>query len=152
MTSISPSIKTTGAARVAAKVAVIKLEVPFHDVDKLGIVWHGHYLKYFEQARTKLLRDLGLGGEIGAKFPYSWVVIESKIRHTAPLRFQDQVEVTARLVDVDYRIHVGYEVINTTTEQKAAKGHTMLATLAESGEMMLETPAELLPYLTEVLP
>jgi len=30
----------------------IRLEVPFHDVDALRIVWHGHYLKYLELART----------------------------------------------------------------------------------------------------
>ena len=26
------------------------VEVPFFDVDSMRIVWHGHYLKYFEIA------------------------------------------------------------------------------------------------------
>ena len=36
--------------------AAIEVEVPFHDVDAMTVAWHGHYLKYFELARTQLLR------------------------------------------------------------------------------------------------
>ena len=45
----------------------VQLEVPFHDVDRLGVVWHGHYFKYFELARTRLLRAIGLdaGAHLG---------------------------------------------------------------------------------------
>ena len=28
--------------------ADVIIEVPFHDVDTMDVVWHGHYLKYFE--------------------------------------------------------------------------------------------------------
>ena len=35
--------------------ADVIIEVPFHDVDTMHVVWHGHYLKYFEVARCKLL-------------------------------------------------------------------------------------------------
>ena len=35
----------------------VEIEVPFHDVDALRIVWHGHYYKYLELARTQLLRS-----------------------------------------------------------------------------------------------
>ncbi|MDH3602364.1 MAG: hypothetical protein OEU26_22345, partial [Candidatus Tectomicrobia bacterium] len=30
--------------------AEVCFEVPFHDVDMMGVVWHGHYYKYFELA------------------------------------------------------------------------------------------------------
>ena len=35
----------------------VEIEIPFHDVDTMHIVWHGHYLKYFEIARCKLLDE-----------------------------------------------------------------------------------------------
>lgn len=31
--------------------AEIELQVPFFDVDMMEVVWHGHYVKYFEEAR-----------------------------------------------------------------------------------------------------
>lgn len=135
--------------RVRSHVARVEFEVPFHDVDRMGVVWHGHYLKYFEYGRTRLLQDLGLGGEISARHPYVWVVIESKLRHISPLRFEERALIQTHLVDVDHRIQVAYEVTNLTTGQRAAKGHTMLATLDAQGTLLLQTPEELLKYLTE---
>ena len=64
----------------------VDLEVPFHDVDPMGIVWHGHYYRYFDAARTQLLRSCGLdaGKLIGGK--YVFMVAESRCRHLFRLR------------------------------------------------------------------
>jgi len=40
--------------------ATVELTVPFHDVDVLHVVWHGHYYKYLEVARTALMKSAGL--------------------------------------------------------------------------------------------
>ena len=37
----------------------LDIEVPFFDVDMMQVVWHGHYVKYLEQARRALFADLG---------------------------------------------------------------------------------------------
>jgi acyl-CoA thioester hydrolase len=136
---------------VRPTVGVYEFDVPFHDVDALGVVWHGHYLKYFECARTKLLEELGLGGEISRNFPYTWVVIESKLRHIASLQFQQKTRVEARLVDVNYRIHVAYRITDAVTDEKICKGYTMLATLDKNRTLLLQTPNALLNYLTMTL-
>lgn len=39
--------------------ASVNLEIPFHDVDMMAVVWHGHYAKYFEIARCALLEKIG---------------------------------------------------------------------------------------------
>ncbi len=46
----------------------IEFEVPFHDVDALRVVWHGHYYKYLELARTALFRSSGLDDDALARF------------------------------------------------------------------------------------
>ena len=33
----------------------VNIDVPFFDVDMMDVVWHGHYIKYFEVARCALL-------------------------------------------------------------------------------------------------
>ena len=70
-------------------------EVPFHDVDALRIVWHGHYYKYMELGRTALLRDRGIDvPEIGPN-GYRLLLVESRCRYTFPLRYGDQGRVHA---------------------------------------------------------
>jgi len=118
----------------------VELEVPFHDVDMLQVAWHGHYYKYMELARTALLRRYELGAEQLLGAGYSLLVIESKCRHTHPLRIGDRVRVGAAFLDVEHRLHIAYDIHNLSREQRAAYGHTMLATVDSSGRLQLKTP------------
>lgn len=118
----------------------LELEVPFHDIDGLGIVWHGHYYKYFELARTRLLRSVGLdrGDLIGPR--YRFVVVDSHCRYAAALRYGDRVRVHAWFGDVRHRIRILYEAVSLETGRRAARGHTILATTDLEGRLLLETP------------
>ena len=40
--------------------ASIDVTVAFHDIDIIGVMWHGHYLKYLETARWALMDRLDL--------------------------------------------------------------------------------------------
>jgi acyl-CoA thioester hydrolase len=119
------------------------MDVPFHHVDALQIVWHGNYPKYFEAAGMKLLRGLRLdGGDlIGRR--YRLVVIESSIRHGYPLRYADRVRVTAWISDYERRLTLRYEIWNLTHDRRAAHGHTRLATLDDEGQLRMATPPEI---------
>lgn len=121
----------------------VELEVPFHHVDALQIVWHGHYPKYFEAAGMALLRKLSLdGGElIGRRFRL--VVIEFSCRHGYPLRYGDRVRVTAWISEYERRLTLRYEIRNETHGRRAAHGHTRLATLDDEGQLRMVTPPEI---------
>jgi len=108
------------------------------------VVWHGHYYKYLELARTKLLRSIGLdaGDLIGPR--YRFFVIESRCRYAFPLFYGDQARVSAWLRDFKNRIFIAYEVTNLSHRRRAARGHTVLATLDADGRMLLETPDPIL--------
>lgn len=125
----------------------VELEVPFHDVDMLRIAWHGHYYKYFEIARTALFRKYDLDGPRLIAMGYGVVVIESKCRHTSPLRFGDQFRVDAALIDTDYRMQVGFQIHNLTDTKRVAYGHTTLATVTPAGQLLLRTPEAILERL-----
>lgn len=115
-------------------------EVPFHDVDVLGVAWHGHYYKYFELARTALLRSIGLdrGDLIGPTFRF--LIIESRCRHVQPLEYGERFEVAAWLRDYENRICVAYEVRSLDHDRCSARGETVLASTDAEGRLLLRTP------------
>lgn len=121
----------------------VEMRVPFSHVDMLGVVWHGHYFEYCEQARTQLLRscDLETGDLIGSK--YLFFVIESKCRHTFPLFYADQMRITAWIKDIEHRISIHYEITNLNHGRRAARAHTILATADLQRNLLLETPHEI---------
>ena len=121
----------------------VELDVPFRHVDLLGVVWHGHYFAYMEEARTRLLRDCDLdaGDLVGGR--YLFFVIESRCRYAHPLFYRDRVRVTAWLRDVKRRIHIAYELTNATRGRRSARGYTLLATTDSDRNLLLETPDEI---------
>jgi acyl-CoA thioester hydrolase len=125
----------------------VDLEVPFHDVDSLRIVWHGNYYKYAEIGRTALLRTKNLDVAELTKIGHGTVVIETRCRHTHPLRYADRFRVRSWFEDIEHRVNIGFEIVNLTAGKRAAHGHTILASLDAEGGLLLVTPEILVQRL-----
>ena len=77
------------------------VRVYWEDTDAGGIVFYANYLKFFERSRTEWLRSLGieqqqLKDSTGGMF----VVAESNIRYHRPARLDDELIVTATLIEI----------------------------------------------------
>jgi acyl-CoA thioester hydrolase len=123
--------------------AEIPLEVPFHDVDSMGVVWHGHYVKYLELARTALLRraglDFGQMGELGVL----WPVATCRLKYVRPLRYGQRVQVRAELLECANRLRVRYLITDAETGERTTSAETVqLAVKADTGELLFDTPPE----------
>jgi acyl-CoA thioester hydrolase len=102
------------------------LRTRFAETDAMGIIHHGAYPAYLEEARAAMLRDAGFpyeeirGGTDGVDF----AVLELYLRHRRPLRFDDEVAVRV-VVDELTRttFQVGY--LLTVDEAVRATGVTV---------------------------
>jgi acyl-CoA thioester hydrolase len=121
----------------------IEHQVPFHDVDVTRRVWHGHYYKYLEMARTALFRTCDLEDEALIPRRFGLYVIETHCRYVFPLRYGDRMRVSAWFRDVGHRLAIDYEVENLSEGRRAARGHTVLAIVDRDGRLLLETPREI---------
>lgn len=125
----------------------IDLEVPFHDVDILNVVWHGHYCKYMELGRTALLRARRLDVQDMIGLGYRFYVGETRIRHLYPLQYGEKVRVTSWFTEVENRIAISYVLENVTAGKRAAVALTHLVTTDAANALCWETPAPLLARL-----
>lgn len=130
--------------------AEVAIDVPFHDVDSMGIVWHGHYAKYFEIARCALLDVLDYNYNQMLESGFGWPVIDMHIRYAQPLRFEQKIKVKAELREYENRLKIFYQVFDAASGKRLTKGHTVqVAVDAESGEMLLASPAVLFEKIRE---
>ena len=117
------------------------IKVPFHDVDGMHIVWHGHYLKYFELARCELLDLLDYNYMQMEASGFMWPVIDSQLKYIKPAKFEMDIKVTAILVEYEFRLKIKYLIENAKTGERLNKGHTChVAVNIKSGEMQLNSP------------
>jgi len=124
--------------------AHVRLEVPFHDVDILGIVWHGHYYKYFELARTALYRSCDFDIRQMREMGYVLPVIESQCRYVQPLQYGQQVSVSAAFEEYLTYIKISYTVTDAETGQRVAYGHTKQAVCKADNSMLMAVPDEVI--------
>ena len=57
--------------------AEVELTIPFHDVDMMGVAWHGNYFRYFEIAREALLNQFNYGYRQMKASGYLWPVVDT---------------------------------------------------------------------------
>lgn len=121
--------------------AAVIVKVPFHDVDAVGVVWHGHYAKYLELARCELLESFGYNYDAMAASGYAWPVIDISLRFVAAARFGQRLRVQATLVEWEHRLGIDYHVSDADTGERVCKAHTnQVAVKLANWEMCLASP------------
>jgi acyl-CoA thioester hydrolase len=123
------------------RAATVEIVVPFHDVDAVGLAWHGHYAKYFEIARCALLDSFNYGYGAMRESGFMWPVIDMRIRYVQAVRFEQRILVKATLREWENRLLVDYLVTDQASGQRLTKGNTVqVAVDMKSGEMCFVSP------------
>lgn len=120
----------------------VEIEVPFHDVDSLQVVWHGWYVKYMEVSRTALLRSSGIDAADMRMLGFRFYVIETHLRHVSPATYGDRLRGTSWFTEAENRIGISCVIQNLTTDKRCALGSSVLVTTDEAGQLCYETPRE----------
>jgi acyl-CoA thioester hydrolase len=132
--------------------AEVILEIPFHDVDSMNVVWHGHYLKYFEIARTALMRKAGLDLPEMQQSGCVWPVVTCQVKYLRPLRYGQKVRVEAVLEAYDCRIAIRYEIHAADGRERLTRGSTVQFPVdAATGSTLFETPAGMVAAIERAL-
>lgn len=117
------------------------IEIPFHDVDVMRVAWHGHYVKYFEIARCKLLDKIDYNYPQMEASGYAWPVIDLRVRYAQPLAFQQKIKVIAELVEWENRLKINYQIQDLDTGRRLTKGYTVqVAVDMRNEEMQFVSP------------
>lgn len=120
-----------------------EIEVAFHDVDLTAVVWHGHYFKYLEAARWRLMDRLDLGFSVMRESGYLWPIIETRVRHIRSAAFGDRLEVTASLVEWQCRLAINYLITDAKSRARVVRARTVqVAVLRATGELQFASPPE----------
>lgn len=122
----------------------VELNVPFHDCDPLFVVWHGHYYKYLELARTRLFQSCGLDVPDVREMGFRMYVTETRCRYMFPLAYNDRFRVTARFRQTSPLLKITYTVTNLTHNRKSARASTDIATTDAAGNLLSTTPDQIL--------
>jgi len=102
-----------------------QIRVRYADTDKMGIVYNGNYLAFFEVGRTELMRAKGMAYTEFEAGGFLLPLVESHVNYKAPAYYDDLLDISATLdVDAIYStMQFNYSVYRN--EIFIASGHTI---------------------------
>ena len=113
-----------------------------HHTDYAGIVWHGTYISWMEEARVECLRSLGIEFSdlvaIGCDLP----VVELSIRYHRPIKLGKAAIVRARMSAMEgVRLNWDYQIQSTAGQEIYVTAQvTLVAVDREKGKIMRQLP------------
>lgn len=129
----------------------IEATVAFHDIDIIGVMWHGHYLKYLENARWALMNQIGFGFEVMNASGFAWPIVEMHVKYVHAAKLGDELRVRASLIEWENRLVVNYLVLRADDERLARARSVQVAVDAHSGALQFTTPQPLLDCVQRAL-
>jgi acyl-CoA thioester hydrolase len=118
-----------------------------HHTDYAGIVWHGTYVRWMEEARVAYLQKLGLTFADWVKAGVDLPVVDLSLKYQRSLTLGDEALVKASLAPkVGVRIVWQYDIQNRTTGETCLLGTVTLVPVdLKSRRILRRLPDELQP-------
>lgn len=126
-----------------------EIRVRFNECDPLQIVWHGNYLKYFEDGREDFCIKNGISYLDAKEQGYSTPIVKSVCEHKLPLKYGDIFIVeTTYIPTIAVKLVFRYRVF--CNGKLVCTGETVQVFLDEVGKLALIYPQFILDWKKEI--
>jgi acyl-CoA thioester hydrolase len=128
--------------------ATTEIDIPFHHLDPMRIVWHGYYFEYFEAARRELLRSINYDYHQMEESGYAWPIIDCHCRYVKPITYGMRIRVNAKIMEHKFRLKIAYKIYDCKTNTCLCKATTTQVGFdIEKKQMCIGSPEALLKRL-----
>jgi acyl-CoA thioester hydrolase len=119
-----------------------EIQVRFNEADPLGIVWHGHYVRYFEDGREAFGQHHGLSYLDVYKRGFVIPVVSVQCDFKKSLRYGDKVIVETKYISSDAaKLKFTYRLFNAASGELVATGSSVQVFLdKEDSVLQLSNP------------
>lgn len=119
-----------------------RVQVRFSDIDAMVCVWHGSYVRYFEDGREAFGRRYpGIGYADIMRSGIMAPVVDLQVKYYAQLTLNDIALITTRYVyHPGARLDFTYEIRRESDNLLCAAGRTTQLFITPEGEHLVEVP------------
>jgi acyl-CoA thioester hydrolase len=121
-----------------------EIRVRFNEVDSWGIVWHGHYIAWFEAGRMALLNKFQLSPQDFTRMGYMAPVVDLKCSYKEPARLGDEVIIRTTVIKpAKAALTFQFEILRKKDRKLLVTGEETQVLLTLDGRMLYYIPPEL---------
>ena len=122
--------------------STLTFRIRFSEIDAMRVVWHGDYVKYFEDARERFGEMYQLDYNLIEESGYFAPIVDMRIQYKQPLRYgmQPEIVITYRPTEAA-KIVFDYEIYNPQDGSLMATGYTVQVFMDKNYQLVWESPA-----------
>ena len=119
-----------------------EITVRFNEADPLGIVWHGHYVRYFEDAREDFGKKHGISYLDFYRNGLAVPVVTLQCDYKKPLRYGDSIIVETSYINTPAaKLKFKYRIFDSLHRTNVANGSSLQVFVdAKTFELQLTIP------------
>lgn len=127
--------------KVAALVDRTRIKVRFSEVDSMQVVWHGEYIRYFEDGRESFGNHYGISYRQVYDNGYTIPIVDLTCQYKQSLTFGEEAIVETRFIQTSAaKILFDYVIYRASDETVVATGSTVQVFLNRKNELELLNP------------
>ncbi|WP_324824120.1 thioesterase family protein [Sinanaerobacter sp. ZZT-01] len=97
----------------------------YYETDRMGIIHHSNYIRWFEEARVDYLDKIGMPYFEIEKMGVMMPVLEAHCEYKDPVHFGDTVVILTKIKEFKgARLTISYEIYDKETKKIRTKGET----------------------------
>ncbi|MBO8131111.1 MAG: acyl-CoA thioesterase [Candidatus Marinimicrobia bacterium] len=113
---------------------IYNYRVRYKDIDKMGVMYYSRYFEIFEEARTELLREIGLTYKELEEKGYYLPVVEAYCNYKRSAYYDDLLTVECFVAEFSIvKIRINYEVVRD--KDLIGSGHTVHVFIDNNGKI-----------------
>ncbi len=115
--------------------------VRFSEVDSMGVVWHGNYIRYFEDGREAFGSKFGIGYMDFVRENVIVPLVKVSTDFKKPLIYGDTAIIETRFVNCEAaKLQYDYTIYKNNEKETAATGFSVQVFLNPDMELLLDFP------------
>jgi acyl-CoA thioester hydrolase len=121
--------------------SVKEIEVRFNELDPLGVVWHGNYIKYFEDGREDFGRKHGISYTDLKKERIMAPIVSVICDYKRFVKYGEKLIIETTFVDNPAaKFILEYKIIRKENCELVASGRTIQVFTDTNGELLIIPP------------
>jgi len=119
----------------------VKTKVRFSEVDSMGVVWHGNYVKYLEDGRENFGNEFGLGYLDVFGLELMTPIVKLDIDYKSVIKYGEEIVIETEYIQSKAaKIIFKYKIYNANTKKLAITAKTIQVFIDMEGQLQITNP------------
>ena len=119
---------------------IYDFKAEFYDIDSMGVMWHGNYVKCVEVARCRFLDEVGFDYNAMHKNGFAMPIIKMEFKFISPILFNDRFAIRVDLLEFDSVLKFQYIFLDSYGKKLTIAQTSQVAFDMKAKESLYEIP------------